>query len=57
MNVPPAEMSIAPAAVSFVGMIALVGTYLAYRTTRRADDGTVKRGFKVGQIASAPVQS
>ena len=46
---------ILPAAISpiLAGVIALVGTYLAYRTTERADDGTIKRGFKAGQIASA----
>ncbi len=44
-----------PALISpfLAGIIALVGTYLAYRTTARADEGTVKRGFKLGQIASA----
>jgi inorganic phosphate transporter, PiT family len=35
------------------GIVALVATYLAYRITARAADGTVKRGFKVGQIVSA----
>ena len=30
-----------------------VATYLAYRITARADDGTTKQGFKVGQIVSA----
>jgi inorganic phosphate transporter, PiT family len=46
---------ILPAAISPVlaGVIALIGTYLAYRTTERSDDTTVKKGFKAGQIASA----
>jgi PiT family inorganic phosphate transporter len=35
------------------GIVALVATYLAYRITARAADGTVKRGFKAGQIVSA----
>jgi PiT family inorganic phosphate transporter len=45
---------ILPALISpfLAGIIALVGTYLAYRTTARADDGTVKRGFRLGQIGS-----
>ena len=46
---------ILPAVVSPVlaGITALIATWLAYRTTARADDGTVKRGFRVGQVASA----
>ena len=35
------------------GLIALVATYLAYRISARGADGTVKRGFKGGQIVSA----
>ncbi|MFC4945184.1 inorganic phosphate transporter [Pseudonocardia sp. GCM10023141] len=35
------------------GVIALAATYLAYKITARAHDGTVRRGFKVGQIVSA----
>jgi PiT family inorganic phosphate transporter len=35
------------------GVIALTGTYFAYRITRRGDDGTVHRGFRVSQIVSA----
>jgi PiT family inorganic phosphate transporter len=35
------------------GVIALTGTYFAYRITRRAKDGTIKRGFRVSQIVSA----
>jgi hypothetical protein len=39
------------------GVIALVGTYLAYRITARADRGTVSSGFKVGQVVSASMVS
>jgi inorganic phosphate transporter, PiT family len=39
------------------GVIALVGTYLAYRITARTDRGTVSSGFKVGQIISASMVS
>ena len=35
------------------GLIALIATFLAYRITTRAAEGTVTRGFKVGQIVSA----
>ena len=35
------------------GLIALTATYLAYRITARGADGTVKRGFQLGQIVSA----
>src|SRR3954467_8468157 len=46
---------ILPAVLSPVvaALIALVGTYLAYRITERAHQGDVGRGFKVGQIISA----
>ncbi|WP_214404169.1 inorganic phosphate transporter [Pseudonocardia lacus] len=46
---------ILPALVSplLAGVIALIGTYLAYRLTARAHDGTVRRGFRYGQIVSA----
>jgi PiT family inorganic phosphate transporter len=46
---------IIPALISplLAGLVALIGTYLAYRITARSDDGTVKRGFKAGQILSA----
>jgi inorganic phosphate transporter, PiT family len=46
---------IIPALISplLAGLVALIGTYLAYRITARSDDGTVKRGFKAGQIVSA----
>jgi inorganic phosphate transporter, PiT family len=39
------------------GVVALVGTYLAYRITARADRGTVSGGFKVGQVVSASMVS
>jgi PiT family inorganic phosphate transporter len=39
------------------GVVALVGTYLAYRITSRADRTTVGSGFKVGQIVSASLVS
>ena len=44
-----------PAVISplLAGVVALIATYLAYRITTRGEDGTVKRGFKVGQIVSA----
>jgi len=46
---------IIPALISplLAGLVALIATYLAYRITVRADDGTTKKGFKVGQIGSA----
>jgi PiT family inorganic phosphate transporter len=46
---------IIPALISplLAGVVALIGTYLAYRITARADDGTVERGFRYGQIVSA----
>ena len=46
---------ILPAVISplLAGVIALVGTVIAYRSTQRADDATVKKGFKAGQIVSA----
>jgi PiT family inorganic phosphate transporter len=46
---------ILPALISplLAGVIALLGTVLAYRLTARADDGTVQRGFRIGQIVSA----
>ena len=44
-----------PAVISplLAGLVALIATYLAYRITARGEDGTVKRGFKAGQIISA----
>ena len=44
-----------PAVLSpiIAGLIALIATYLAYRITARGADGTVKQGFKLGQIVSA----
>jgi len=46
---------ILPAVISplLAGAVALIATYLAYRITQRADDGTTKKGFKIGQIVSA----
>jgi inorganic phosphate transporter, PiT family len=44
-----------PAVISpiLAGVVALIATYLAYRTTAKSDQGTVSRGFKIGQIVSA----
>ncbi|GAY07771.1 inorganic phosphate transporter [Pseudonocardia sp. N23] len=44
-----------PAVLSplLAGVVALIATYLAYRITRRGEEGTVSKGFKVGQIVSA----
>jgi inorganic phosphate transporter, PiT family len=39
------------------GLVALVGTYLAYRITERAHQGDVGQGFKAGQIVSASMVS
>lgn len=39
------------------GVVALVGTYLAYRITARTDRNTVGSGFKVGQVVSASMVS
>ncbi|HEY6424157.1 MAG TPA: inorganic phosphate transporter [Pseudonocardiaceae bacterium] len=39
------------------GVVALTGTYLAYRISRRADHDAVSGGFKVGQVASASLVS
>ncbi len=39
------------------GVVALVGTYLAYRITARADRDAVGRGFKAGQVISASMVS
>jgi PiT family inorganic phosphate transporter len=46
---------ILPALISplLAGVVALIGTYLAYRLTARSHDGTVKKGFRYGQIVSA----
>jgi PiT family inorganic phosphate transporter len=46
---------VVPAVISPVlaGVVALIGTYIAYRSTARADEGTVTRGFRAGQIVSA----
>jgi PiT family inorganic phosphate transporter len=39
------------------GVVALVGTYLAYRITTRADRRIVGNGFKAGQVVSASMVS
>ncbi|MEU4193418.1 inorganic phosphate transporter [Kribbella sp. NPDC026611] len=47
----------AVAAPIVAGVVALLGTYLAYTITRRSRQGTVKEGFRLGQIASASLVS
>ncbi|MFP5020250.1 inorganic phosphate transporter [Pseudonocardia phyllosphaerae] len=44
-----------PAVISpiLAGIITMICTIIAYRSTARADDGTIKKGFKAGQIVSA----
>jgi PiT family inorganic phosphate transporter len=44
-----------PAVISPVlaGLVALIATFLAYRLTARSDQGTVSKGFRLGQIVSA----
>ncbi|HET9254629.1 MAG TPA: inorganic phosphate transporter [Pseudonocardiaceae bacterium] len=39
------------------GVVAMVGTYLAYLITKRAAHDTVGRGFKTGQVVSASMVS
>jgi PiT family inorganic phosphate transporter len=39
------------------GLVALIGTYLAYRITARSDHDTAGRGFKTGQVVSASLVS
>jgi PiT family inorganic phosphate transporter len=39
------------------GTVAIVGTYLAYRLTRREKGEHVRRGFRYGQVASASLLS
>jgi inorganic phosphate transporter, PiT family len=39
------------------GVVALAGTYLAYRITAKTEPGGVARGFRVGQVASASMVS
>jgi PiT family inorganic phosphate transporter len=53
------EKVLIPAALApfLAGTIALVGTYLAFRLTRREKPEHVRRGFRVGQIASASMLS
>ena len=48
-----------PAVLSPVvaGVVALTGTYLAYRLTRRARKEQARRGFKTGQVLSASMVS
>jgi PiT family inorganic phosphate transporter len=43
-----------PAVLSpiIAGVIALIATYLAYRITARAAQGTVTKGFRLGQVVS-----
>ena len=47
----------AVAAPIVAGVVALLGTFLAYKITARARKGTVTEGFRVGQIASASLVS
>jgi PiT family inorganic phosphate transporter len=47
----------AVAAPIVAGVVALLGTYLAYLITQRSQQKTVKNGFKAGQIASASLVS
>ncbi len=53
------EKILIPAVASPVvaGVAALIATYLAYRITQRAESGTVSKGFRAGQIASASLVS
>jgi PiT family inorganic phosphate transporter len=53
------EKILIPAVASplVAGLAALAATYLAYRITRRARPGTVSKGFRAGQIASASLVS
>jgi PiT family inorganic phosphate transporter len=46
---------ILPAVISplLAGLVALTATGLAYRITRRADPGSVRQGFRLGQVVSA----
>jgi inorganic phosphate transporter, PiT family len=39
------------------GLVALVGTFLAYRITERARESGVRRGFRLGQVVSASMVS
>jgi PiT family inorganic phosphate transporter len=47
----------AVAAPIVAGVVALLGTFLAYKITARSRKGTVTEGFRVGQIASASLVS
>ena len=53
------EKILIPAVASPVvaGLAAMVGTYFAYRLTRRAKAGSVSRGFRAGQVVSASLVS
>jgi PiT family inorganic phosphate transporter len=39
------------------GIVALTGTYLAYRITARSEHAAVERGFRIGQVVSASLVS
>ena len=47
----------AVAAPVVAGIVAMLGTYLAYMLTRRSHDKTRRDGFRAGQIASASLVS
>ncbi|WP_329005509.1 inorganic phosphate transporter [Kribbella sp. NBC_00709] len=47
----------AVAAPIVAGVVALLGTFLAYKLTQRSRQKTVTEGFRVGQIASASLVS
>ncbi|TYK52588.1 inorganic phosphate transporter [Actinomadura decatromicini] len=47
----------AVAAPLVAGFVAMTATYLAYRITARGRQGTVREGFRIGQIASASLVS
>jgi PiT family inorganic phosphate transporter len=47
----------AVAAPIVAGIVALLGTFLAYKITQRSQQKTVTEGFRVGQIASASLVS
>ncbi|MFE2044086.1 anion permease [Streptomyces sp. NPDC059477] len=53
------EKILVPALASplVAGLAALMATYLAYRLTARARASEVKRGFRIGQVASASMVS
>ena len=47
----------AVAAPVVAGIVAMIGTYLAYTLTHRSRDKTRREGFRIGQIASASLVS